>query len=167
MSGMGVSRRRRFAAPELSRHGSVTPADCRYVRHQFDLSLAEMGEFLRVSDTIVKNYEDGRTEVPGLVVEVYEALFRGLARFSRPVQPTGPVVLDRGAWRELDAGDTFVGHGHDPRAVIWGPSPAWHGQRILRVFSAAYGFGLDAEPGHCIAGTCADPTPRGTPEKRR
>jgi len=77
--------------------------------------------------------------IPGAMSEVYSALLRGLERFERPQLPTDP-------------GDVhWHGEAMSPKSVIWGPEPALLGQRYLRIFLAAYGLGLDAEPGMCVA----------------
>lgn len=146
--------------------GSVTSSDCQYAREQLGLNRLEMGDFFRVSENTMARIELGMMKIPGYLVEVYEAIFRGLDRFQPPTQPSDLVEHPHRyllappppGFRDVPAS---LSHAYSPREVLWGPAPMHLGQRYLRIFSAAYGLGLDAEPGHCMAGTCIDPHPRG------
>lgn len=138
----------------------MTSSDCQYARQQLGLNRLEMGDFFRVSENTMARIELGMMRIPGYLVEVYEAIFRGLDRF----QPQVPPDLAHHPHRYLlnqDRLPASLSQAYTAREVLWGPAPVHLGQRYLRIFSAAYGFGLDAEPGHCIAGTCAHPHPRG------
>jgi transcriptional regulator with XRE-family HTH domain len=140
--------------------GSVTSSDCQYAREQLGLNRLEMGDFFRVSENTMARIELGMMKIPGYLVEVYEAIFRGLDRFQPPTQP--PDLADHPQRYLLSQNvPTSLAQAYSPREVLWGPAPLHLGQRYLRIFSAAYGLGLDAEPGLCVAGTCNDPHPRG------
>lgn len=114
-------------------------SDCRWVRGQLDLGQAELAELFRVDKSSIERIEGARMRIPGAMSEVYNALLRGLERFSRPPAPTDP---HEALWH---------GEAVSPRSVIWGPEPQLLGQRYLRIFLAAYGLGADAEPGTCTS----------------
>lgn len=154
------SRRRGLVPCRPVQLGEVDADDARWVRGMLDVTQEEMADLFRVTKFTMCRIESGRAQIPGIVGEFYAALMRGIERFGRIPKPT-PSRLDL-----ADQEAVWHAQATDPRAILWGPEPVCLGQRYLRIFSAAYSFGLDAEPGSCIAGTCAHPSPQSSRSPR-
>jgi DNA-binding transcriptional regulator YiaG len=70
---------------------TLTPKEVRYLRHHMDLTQAELGGELRVSDQTVARWEKGETPIPGPADVALRMLFLA----SKSAQPKGGKVLMR------------------------------------------------------------------------
>jgi len=70
---------------------TLTPKEARFLRHHMDLTQAELGGELRVSDQTVARWEKGGTPIPGPADVALRMLFLA----SKCAQPEGGKVLMR------------------------------------------------------------------------
>jgi DNA-binding transcriptional regulator YiaG len=69
----------------------LAPQEVRFLRLQMDMSQAELGRLLRVSDQAVARWEKGKTELPGPA----DFALRTAFLLSPVSQPEGRMVVDR------------------------------------------------------------------------
>jgi len=69
---------------------TLTPKEARFLRHHMDLTQAELGAKLRVTDQTVARWEKGETTIPGPA----DVLLRVLFLASECAQPEGGRALD-------------------------------------------------------------------------
>jgi DNA-binding transcriptional regulator YiaG len=70
---------------------TLTPKEARFLRHHMDLTQAELGAKLRVTDQTVARWEKGETTIPGVADQMLRVLFLA----SDCAQPEGGKALDR------------------------------------------------------------------------